>query len=112
MDDKQVLRELNAQISEAENDGNRDWLASILAPRLAFQRADEAHTVDDRDAFLQKVQSGGKRKPLSIGPIEVYGGRAIVQCVVAVGDQEFHNLRLFVRREGVWKLLGWANEPV
>ena len=112
MDDEQVLRELNAQISEAENDGNRDWLASILAPRLAFQRADEARTVDDRDTFLQKVQSGGKRKTLSIGPIEVYGGRAIVQCVVAEGDQEFHNLRLFVRREGGWKLLGWANEPV
>jgi len=67
MDDEQAPRELNAQISEAENDGNRDWLASILAPKLAFQRADEARTVDDRDAFLQKVQSGGKRKTLASG---------------------------------------------
>jgi hypothetical protein len=24
--------------------------------------------------------------------------------------EKFHNLRLFVRREGQWKLLGWANE--
>jgi hypothetical protein len=112
MDDEQALHELNARISDAENDGNRDWLASILAPRVAFQRADEARTVDDRVAYLQKVQSGGKRRTLSIGPIDVYGDRAIVQCIVAVGDQEFHNLRLFVRRDGGWNLLGWANEPL
>ena len=46
-----------------------------------------------------------------IEPIELYGDRAIVRCVVAVGDQHFDNLRLFVRREGSWKLLPWANEP-
>jgi len=29
------------------------------------------------------------------------------------GDQEkiFHNVRLFVRVQDSWKLLGWANEP-
>ena len=39
--------------------GEREWLATILAPRLAFQLADEARTVDDHVAFLQKVASGG-----------------------------------------------------
>lgn len=87
MDDEQVLRELNAQIREAENDGNRDWLASILAPRLAFQRADTMRTVDNRDALLQ-VQSGGKRKTLRIGPIDVQGDWAIVQSIVAVDDDQ------------------------
>jgi hypothetical protein len=30
------------------------------------------------------------------------------------GDQQkfSHNIRLFVRVEDDWKLLGWANEPV
>lgn len=111
MDDAQFLHHLNMQISEAENQGNKAWLAQILAPRLAFQRADEARTIDDAVAFLQKVQEGGKRKTIKIEPIKLYGDRAIVECVVQVGDAKYHNLRLFVRREGIWKLLGWANEP-
>jgi len=111
-DDKQTLRELNTKINDAENNGDREWFATILAPRLAFQRADEPRTVDDQVAFLQKVNPGGTRVTRIIEPIEVYGDRAILQCIVTVGDQEFHNLRLFVRREGCWKLLAWANEPV
>ena len=106
--DQDALRELNNKIADAENKGDREWLATILAPRLAFQRADE--TVDDQVAFLQKVQPGGTRVTRIIEPVEVYGNRAVVQCIVTVGGQEIHNLRLFVRREGNWKLLGWANE--
>jgi hypothetical protein len=112
MDDEQTLRELNEQMTEAENEGNRAWFDSVLAPRLAFQRADEARTIDDRDAFLQKLKPGGDRRNVTIGPIDVHGDRAIVQLIVATGGRRFHNLRLFVRRDGGWKLLGWANEPV
>jgi hypothetical protein len=112
-DDKQALIELNMKICDAENSGDREWLATILAPRLAFQRADESRTVDDQVAFLQKVKPGGTRVTRRIiEPIEVYGDRAIFQCIVKVGDQEFHNLRMFIRCEGCWKLLAWANEPV
>jgi len=112
-DDKQALRDLNEKIAHAEENGNREWLATILAPQLAFQRADESRTIDDRGSFLQKVKAGGPPKRTEIiEPIELYGDRAIVQCIVSVGDQRFHNLRLFIRREGNWKLLGWANEPV
>jgi hypothetical protein len=113
-DDRQALIELNTKIGDAENTGAREWLTTILAPRLAFQRADESRTVDDQVAFLQKVKAGGTPRVTRriIEPIEIYGDRAIVQCIVSVGDQEFHNLRLFVRREGGWKLLAWANEPV
>ena len=32
--------------------------------------------------------------------------------VVTMGGRDFHNIRLFVRRDGKWKLLGWANEAV
>jgi hypothetical protein len=45
-----------------------------------------------------------------IEPIQLYGDRAIVRCIVADGDKEFDNLRLFVRRDGQWKLLALANE--
>lgn len=112
MSDEEALQQLNKAISDAENEGNQQWLASILAPRLAFQRADPARTVDDRVAFLQKVQPGGTRKTLSVGPIQVYGDRAVVQCIVGTDDKEFHNLRLFIRRDDGWKLLAWANEAL
>jgi hypothetical protein len=110
--DQEELRKLNDQIGDAENRGDSDWLARILAPRLAFQRADDQKTVDDQVAFLQKVKAGGDRTTRIIEPIEFYGDRAIVKCIVTMGNKEFHNLRLFVLRNGHWKLLGWANEAV
>ena len=86
-DDEVALRELNAKISDAENAGNREWLATIIAPRLAFQRADAARTLDDQVAYLQKVQSGGTRVTTCIEPIELYGDRAIAKCIVKVGER-------------------------
>jgi Domain of unknown function (DUF4440) len=109
--DEQVLRDLNMEIANAESRGDREWLAKILAPKLAFQRADPAATVDDQDAFLRKVAKGPAKTTRIVEPIQIFGKRAIVQCVVTVGGQDFHNIRLFVRRDGEWKLLGWANEP-
>jgi Domain of unknown function (DUF4440) len=109
-DDKEALRELNLKIGDAENSGDREWLATILAPRLAFQRADEPRTVDDQVAVLQKLKPGGRRVTNIVEPIELYGDRAIVKCMVTVDGQAFHNIRLFVRHDDGWKLLGWANE--
>jgi hypothetical protein len=103
MTDDEALRTLNARLNEAENAGDRDFLAAILAPELAFLRAD-GKTVDDAGRFLQKVA------PREFEQIEVLGTRAIVKCVVTRGEERFHNIRLFVRLEGQWKLLGWANE--
>lgn len=108
--DRAALTALNKKIAKAEDRGDRDWLSGILAPRLAFQRADDQKTIDDQVAFLQKVEAGSKRATRIIEPIELFGDRAIVQCIVTVGGQEFHNLRLFVRHDGSWKLLAWANE--
>lgn len=115
MDDTHALRELTAKINDAENEGNREFFSGILAPQLAFQRADGPRTVDDRVAFLKKVEkalSGRERTLVRIvEPIHLYGNRAVVSCIIRVGTEEYHNLRLFVRRDGDWKLLGWANEP-
>lgn len=111
-DDETTLRALTEAISQAEDRGDEAGLNRILAPRLAFQRADRDRTVEDRDAFLSKVKPSGRRLTRVIEPIQVFGDRAIVQCTIAIDGKEYHNLRMFVRRDGQWRLLGWANEAV
>jgi hypothetical protein len=106
-DDIQALTELNRKVGDAENRGDREWLTTILAPKLAFQRADDARTVDDRVAFLQKVVSGGARTTCIVEPIEMYGDRAIVRCIVTVGDQEFDNLRVNTTPKADRPTHGW-----
>ena len=110
--DKQALRLLNVAINDAENNGARDFLASILAPELAFSRASGA--VDDAGRFLQKAATKnppGELRPESI-EIDTFGNRAIVTCVITQGGKNYHNIRLFVRIDANWKLLAWANEQV
>ena len=124
-EDKRVLEQLNLRIGVEESTRNQtsyDWFADIIAPKLAFQRADPEKTIDDRVAFLEKVKplKDGDPKPApretKIESIEIYGNRAVVSCIVTVksedGDKRFHNLRLFIRQGTQWKLLGWANEPL
>ena len=111
--DQELLRRLNERINVAEICGDSAYLASVLAPKLAFQRADAAKTVDDAATFIEKVPSKkGDRTIRIIEPIQLFGARAIVQCIVTQNGRDYHNLRLFVRRDDGWKLLGWANEPL
>jgi hypothetical protein len=117
-DDKDLvaLRELNIKIGEAESAGDHDSLAKLLAPRLAFLRAD-GKTLDDRVAFLQKV---GKSDPRStaIESIDLVGkSRAVVRAVVTMtradgSTERFHNLRVFIKQGENWRLLAWANEKL
>jgi|SRR5207253_1724469 hypothetical protein len=111
--DIDTLRQLNIELGEAENQGDREWLHGVMAPELAFRRADE--TFDNRAAFLAMVKPGGSRET-EVESVETYGDRAVVKCIVTVksesGEKRFHNLRLFVRDNGRWKLLGWANESL
>ena len=110
-DDIEKLQELNIQIGIAESKGDddsRDWLGRIIAPHLAFRRANGK--INGRNEFLEGVRPSDDRET-EIESIEIYGDRAIVTCVVTLKDgKKFHNLRLFIRDEGGWKLLGWANE--
>jgi hypothetical protein len=112
--DIEVLTQLNVQIGEAESKGDRNWLEGVIAPKLAFRRADGT-TIDDQTDFLKKV---ARRDPseTQVESIDLNGDRAIVKCIVTVrsasGNNRYHNLRLFIRHEGKWKLLGWANEPL
>src|SRR5262249_40348491 len=109
--DEEDLRALNFSINEAENSGDRDSLAEVLAPELALMRGD-GKTFDDAGRFLQKVAKRPEPGELETDKVEVevLGNRAIVKCVVEQGGKCYHNVRLFVRLEGQWKLLGWANE--
>ncbi len=110
------LTALNIQIGANETKGDalaRQWLDQVIAPALAFRRA--SGKFDGRAEFLAAVAPGDKRET-TVESVEVYGGRAVVRCVVTVegptGEKRFDNLRLFVRHEGRWRLLGWANEPI
>jgi hypothetical protein len=106
--DNETLQTLNTAINDAENEGNREFLASVLAPTLSFYRANG--NIDDADRFLQKVARKPSPGTLTLERIELLGNRAIVQCVVTQDGKRFHNIRLFVRLDGKWKLLAWANE--
>src|SRR5258705_1328060 len=95
-DDKQMLDKLNIEIGDAESKGDdkaRGWLASVIAPKLAFRRADGT-TIDDREKFLEKVKPSDPRET-KIESIEIYGARAVVKCIVTVkyesGDKTVHN---------------------
>lgn len=113
-DDMQTLAQINHQIGAAESRGNRAWLAQVLAPKLAFRRAD-GETFDGRAEFLDKVAPGAARDTL-IESIQLEADCAIVRCVVTIssdqGVRSYRNLRLFVRHDAAWKLLGWANTPL
>jgi len=107
------LTKLNHQIGVAESAGDKRSLDGILAPVVAFRRASGA--CDDRASFLEKVAPSNPRET-TIRSIDLVGqDRAVVTCIVTMreGDQRkvFHNVRLFVRVQDNWKLLGWANEP-
>jgi hypothetical protein len=110
------LTELNIRIGTAETKGDaeaRSFLCDTIAPVLAFRRANEK--IDSGVQFLQAVKPSDQRET-TIEKIDVYGNRAVVRCVVtmksAAGEKRFHNIRLFVKHEGKWRLLGWANEAV
>jgi hypothetical protein len=109
--DEDALRTVNKAINDAENAGDRNALASVLAPELAFMRAD-GKTVDDAGRFLMKVARKPEPGVLTIESVDIVGNRAVVRCIVTQGGRDYHNLRLFVRTDGNWKLLGWANEAV
>lgn len=110
--DEAALKKINMDIAVAEDKGDRKALESILAPELAFRRANGM--VVGREQFLKDVKPRALSKT-DIESIQFYGkDRAIVACVVTIKvdgqDTKFHNLRMFIRDGTSWKLLGWANE--
>ncbi|NOT89132.1 MAG: nuclear transport factor 2 family protein [Lysobacter sp.] len=104
--DIEALVQRNEAITVAENSGDLSGLANYIAPQLAFLRRDGSFV--DRNAFLRASKPG--RRELRIESVQVFGARAVVACKVTDAGVVTHNLRLFVKEQGEWKLLGWANE--
>ena len=98
-DNQKELEQLNIRVGVEESKGDdksRNWLNGIIAPQLAFRRANGA-TFDNRDDFLKKITSSDPRET-EVVSIDLYGkDRAIVACVVTVkskdGDKRYHNAR-------------------
>ena len=109
--DEETLREINVRIGQAESEGDAAWLEKVIAPQLGFRRVNGAF--NSRSDFLASLMRGPARET-AIEKIELYGDRAVVSCTVTVTSEQsvdrYHNLRLFVRDQGEWKLLGWANQ--
>jgi hypothetical protein len=110
----ETLRRVNVSISIAEDAGDAQGLDGLLAPKLAFRRANGE--VVDREEFLAGVKRSGPRQTTLRAIVMLGRDRALVTCDVSLpvdGEQTtFENARLFIRTGGdEWKLLGWANEP-
>ena len=110
------LADINVRIGLEESkgdEGSKKWLDDVIAPMLAFRRA--SGKLDGRIAYLKSIKESEPRET-AIEGIHLHGDRAIVRCVVtmrtAEGVKRYHNLRLFVRLDGKWRLLGWANEQM
>jgi 4-carboxymuconolactone decarboxylase len=109
-----ILEDLNIRIGHAESNGSeadRKWLESVLAPQFVFRRANKR--VDNRVSFLEGVTHSEPRETL-VTSMELFRDRALVNCIVTQNkdsvSNRFHNIRLFIRIDGSWKLLAWANE--
>ena len=96
----------NAGQMKASDPGKADGLDAFVAEKLAFRRL---KGFTDREGFLGSPRPGNR--VIKVESVHVWANRAVVACVVTDGDQVTHNVRLFVRVDGKWKLLGWANEP-
>jgi hypothetical protein len=110
----ETLARTNERISAAEDTGDARALDELLAPVLAFRRANAL--VVDRQEFLAQATPGGPRKTVTRSILLLGEKGGFVTCDITMpidGKQTtFENARLFVRTDaGEWKLLGWANEP-
>ncbi len=59
--------------------------------------------------ILQAPRPGARET--QIESFHIYGNRAAVTCVAPDSGVITHNIRLFAKEGGDWRLLGWANEP-
>jgi hypothetical protein len=114
--DLEWLRSTNIEIGNAETQGNKEFFETLLAPCLAFRRANGQ--ILDRPNFIAGVSPSAKRTTNIQSITVLEKNRALIECTVTMEDdggaKRFHNVRLFVREgeSNQWMLLGWANEPI
>ena len=106
-DNKEFWYAINQEITRAENAGDSEALAALVASELAFRRANGK--IEGRKAFLDAVKPSGPRVLEAIEPLLVVDQRAVIRCTICMGEERFDNIRLFIQEGEQWKLLGWAN---
>src|SRR5437867_1833205 len=89
-------QQLNVQIGIAETNGDLKWLVDVIASEFAFRRANGK--IDGAVGFLKAVKPSDPRIT-KIESVDVYGDRAVVTCLVTMGDRSFHNVRLLIRQD-------------
>ena len=117
--DEQALRALNVRIGRLESAAAGEGeaakkagkaLEDIIAPVLAFRRANGS--LADWNQFIHPTETNASPRETEVISVSLYGERAVVECIVTMGENRYHNLRLFIRHDEQWRLLGWANEPM
>ena len=106
-DNKEFWYAINQEITRAENAGDAETLATLVASELAFRRANGK--IEGRKAFLEAAKPSGPRVLEAIDPLLVVDQRAVIRCTICMGEERFDNIRLFIQEGEQWKLLGWAN---
>ena len=116
------LDALNERILQAEEEGLKDEIASLLHKNFTIIRASGAK--QDRQTFLDAVSSNTNRGRTTEQPdVRLYGDCAVFTCIVittqnsdgTLNPGRFWNTRLFVREQKQWRCAAWQttkiNEP-
>jgi hypothetical protein len=101
------LSKLNEEIGDAESRGDKAWLNKVLAWEFAFRRV--SGKLVNRKDYLEEVKVSSKRTT-TVDKVEAFGKLAIVHCIVEQDGKRYRNIRLFIRQDGEWLLMAWANE--
>lgn len=119
--EEQKLRDLNIKIGEAEKNGDVEFLESILAENLIFERANK--NVVNKEEYLAALSSGARTyESLVTDQIKVGldDDNAVVTLRVTTkgklnGEEfsgQFTNVRRFVRLNGQWQCVEWRNTRI
>lgn len=115
---RDALVRLNEKLGEAQQSTNIDFLSSILADKLYFQRANG--DVINKESYLAALSSGERvYDTLNSDEIKVgftKSGAIVTLRVTTKGkfngtdfSGQFRNVRKFVKVEGEWQCDDWRN---
>lgn len=104
------LMELSRRLFEAEENGDRGVLASLLTDDFKIVRSNL--TVSDLHAMLDKVSANaGLGRVVVDSGARIFGNIAVVTSLVTTKNQDpegrFWNTQVFVKTDGEWPCRAW-----
>jgi hypothetical protein len=108
--DVAMLTELNNKSFEAEEDGSRENLDSLLTDDFRIVRSN--FNVSDKQAMLTDVSANAnKGRGVDEVSVKVYGDSAVVTSHLTTRNQntvsQFWNTKVFVKQGGEWRCRAW-----